>query len=174
MGLVDVLRQDAEHMYATTEKLLGRVPADGLGWKPSSGENWMTVGQLALHCTNACGTGIKGFLTGDWGLPEGARFEDLPPEQMLPPASALPSVANMEEAQRLLAEDRRLALTQLAGVDEARLLRERSPAPWGGPEVTLFQHLESMIQHLGQHKGQLFYYLKLMGQPLNTGDLWGV
>jgi uncharacterized damage-inducible protein DinB len=173
MGLVDVLRQDAELAYATTEKLLDRVPADGLEWKPPSGENWMTMGQLVLHCTNACGMGIKGFLTGDWGLPEGARFEDLPPEQMLPPASALPSVASLEEARRRFLEDKQLALSQLAGVDEARLLSERSPAPWGGPEVTLFQHLESMIHHLGQHKGQLFYYLKLMGQPVNTADLWG-
>ncbi len=174
MGLVDVLRQDAELAYATTEKLLARVPADALEWKPSSGENWMTVGQLVMHCTNACGMGIKGFLTGDWGLPEGVRFEDMPAEQMLPPASALPSVASLDEARRRLAEDKQLALAQIDGVDEARLLSERCPAPWGGPEVTLFQHLESMIHHLGQHKGQLFYYLKLLGQPVNTADLWGV
>jgi hypothetical protein len=174
MGLVEVLRQDAEVAYATAEKLFARVPADALSWKPSSGDNWMTVGQLLMHCTNACGMGIRGFLTGDWGLPEGARFEDLPPDQMLPPASALPSVSSLEEALRLLGEDKQLALRQLAGLDEARLLGDRRPAPWGGPEVTLFQHLENMIGHLGQHKGQLFYYLKLMGQPVNTADLWGV
>jgi hypothetical protein len=31
-----------------------------------------------------------------------------------------------------------------------------------------------MIDHLGQHKGQLFYYLKLRGQNVNTADLYGV
>ncbi len=30
-----------------------------------------------------------------------------------------------------------------------------------------------MIEHLKQHKGQLFYYLKLQGKPVNTSDLWG-
>jgi hypothetical protein len=31
-----------------------------------------------------------------------------------------------------------------------------------------------MIQHLAQHKGQLFYYLKLQGKPVNTAHLWGM
>ena len=30
-----------------------------------------------------------------------------------------------------------------------------------------------MIAHLAQHKGQLFYYLKLMGKDVKTDDLWG-
>jgi uncharacterized damage-inducible protein DinB len=58
-------------------------------------------------------------------------------------------------------------------VEEAKLLAERLIAPWGGPEVSLFQHLLLMIVHLAQHKGQLFYYLKLMEKDLNTADLWG-
>jgi uncharacterized damage-inducible protein DinB len=174
MGLVDVLRQDAEVAYSATEALMRRVPADALEWKPSSGKNWMTAAQLLMHCTSACGMGIKAFLTGDWGLPEGVRFEDMKPEEMLPPAEKLPSVGSVDEALRLLGEDREVARRALAGIDETTLLGERYPAPWGGPAVTLFQHLESMIGHLGQHKGQLYYYLKLMGQDVNTADLWGV
>jgi hypothetical protein len=174
MGLVDVLRQDAETMYSTTEALIRRVPADALAWKPASGKNWMSVAQLVMHCTNACGAGIKGFLTGDWGLPEGVRFEDLKAEEVLPPAPKLPVVGSVDEALRLLGEDRELTRRALAKVDESKLLGERSPAPWGGQAVTLFQHLESMIGHLGQHKGQLYYYLKLMGQEVNTSHLWGV
>jgi hypothetical protein len=30
------------------------------------------------------------------------------------------------------------------------------------------------IHHLQQHKGQLFYYLKLQGKPVNTEHLWGM
>jgi uncharacterized damage-inducible protein DinB len=30
-----------------------------------------------------------------------------------------------------------------------------------------------MVEHLNQHKGQLFYYLKLQGKPVKTPDLWG-
>jgi hypothetical protein len=31
----------------------------------------------------------------------------------------------------------------------------------------------TMSVHLNQHKGQLFYYLKLMGEDVKTEDLWG-
>jgi hypothetical protein len=31
-----------------------------------------------------------------------------------------------------------------------------------------------MVEHLAQHKGQLFYYFKLQGKPVNTGHLWGM
>jgi uncharacterized damage-inducible protein DinB len=173
MALVEILRQEAERMYTVTETLIRRVEPNMLDWKPGTGQNWMTVGQLLKHCTTACGAGIKAFLTGDWGLPEGVRFEDLPAEEMLPPASKLPAVSSVDEALRLLAEDRQLALRYLEEANEAELLTRRSSAPWGGPQLTLFQHLLSMVTHLGQHKGQLFYYLKLMGHDIKTPDLWG-
>jgi uncharacterized damage-inducible protein DinB len=96
------------------------------------------------------------------------------PEQVLPPASQLPAVDSVEQALQLLEQDRQLAAAQLAGLDEATLLTDRRPAPWGGQALTLFQHLYNMIGHLGQHKGQLFYYLKLRGQNVNTVDLWGM
>jgi hypothetical protein len=174
MALVEILRQEADSMYGVTEALFKLVEPGMLGWKPATGQNWMTVGQLVMHCTNSCGMGIKGFVTGDWGLPEGVRFEDMKPEAMLPPASTMPSVESVEQAVHLLAEDKALALRQLCSVDEAKLLTDRCPAPWGGPPVTLFQHLYNMVGHLGQHKGQLFYYLKLMGQDVNTSHLWGM
>jgi len=172
--LIEVLKQEADSMYGVTEALIRRVEPDALGWKPATGQNWMTVGQLLKHCTSACGAGIQGFLTGDWGLPEGVRFEDLKPEEMLPPASALPAVGSVKEALQLLAEDRAIAMKHLVPANESRLFAEQCAAPWGGPTITLFQHLYNMIGHLGQHKGQMFYYLKLMGQDVNTGDLWGM
>ncbi|MGE5806101.1 MAG: DinB family protein, partial [Ignavibacteria bacterium] len=61
----------------------------------------------------------------------------------------------------------------IAETDEDEFLTKKIIAPWGGPEIFLFQHLLLMIAHLAQHKGQLFYYLKLMGKDVNTSDLWG-
>ncbi len=172
MSLASFLREDALAVYAATEGLFGLV--DDLDWKPATGTNWMTVGQLLHHCTNACGYCLNGFANGDWGLPEGEHIDDLPPEEMLPPAEKMPTVMSVAEAQDLLEADRALALEVLAGLDDARLLGERIVAPWGGPELTLFQQLNGMIWHLGQHKGQLFYYLKLQGKDVHTGHLWGV
>ncbi len=173
MTLIEVLKQDAESMYAVTEALFRRVDPATLAWKPAVGQNWMTMGQLVMHCTNACGAPMKGFLTGDWGLPEGMKFEDIKPEDMLPPAEKLPAVDTMEQAFKLLAEDRATAAAQLSTADESRLLAESFPPPWGGRPVLLFQHLNNMIGHLGNHKSQLFYYLKLMGQDVNTMDMYG-
>jgi uncharacterized damage-inducible protein DinB len=172
MSLLEILRQEAEGTYAVTEKLFRRVEPASLSWKPATGENWMTVGQLLMHCTNSCGMAFKGMLTGDWGMPEGVKMEDLKPEEMLPPAEKLPTVESVEQAIQLLHADRELTLKLLAEADERRLLTECFPAPWGGPPVTLLQHLWHMVGHLEQHKGQLFYYLKLMGQKVGTADLY--
>ena len=30
------------------------------------------------------------------------------------------------------------------------------------------------VDHLKEHKAQLFYYLKLQGKPVHTGNLWGM
>ena len=174
MQLTQLLKQEAEAMYAATEGLFKLVDASQLGWKPATGKNWMTVGQLLQHCTTACGACVKGFVSGDWGFPEGMKMEDLPPDQMLPPAEKMPSATSVEAALRDLAADKKVCMQYLAEAGEQNLLTKRSVPPWGGPEVTLFQHIVHMIEHLGQHKGQLFYYLKLQGKNVDTGTLWGM
>jgi uncharacterized damage-inducible protein DinB len=174
MTLIDVLLQEAEQTYDITKKLFRHVADGELSWKPTTGKSWMTVGQLLMHCASfGCGKAVRGFVKGDWGLPKDTRLEDLGDEQHVPPPEALPSVESVKQALELLAEDRNLAIVCLAQVHETRLLTETFAAPWGGSELSLFQHLLSVIAHLAQHKGQLFYYLKLMGRDVNTGDLWG-
>ena len=103
MNWTAFLKGNMEYTYSVTEKLLDRVTDDTLQWKPETGTNWMTVGQLLKHITGACGACCKGFVTGDWGTPEGVDYNELPPEEMLPPAEALPAVESVDEARRLLA-----------------------------------------------------------------------
>ncbi len=173
MSLSEILKQDAAAMYGAAEGLFGRV--DDLDWKPATGENWLTTRQLLRHTAEACGHTMKGFLTGEWGneMEVDTPPENLPAEEMLPPAESYPAVDSLEEALERLAEDRAMCLEMLSGLGDERLLGERSAPPWGGPERTLLQHLQECIWHLGQHKGQLFYYLKLQGKDVNTMDLWG-
>ncbi len=173
--LKNVLFEEAERIYTITENLFRRVTDSDLWWKPTTGKNWMTVGQLLMHCASfSCGKAIQGFVKGDWGMPEGVESMDLDDAQHVPPATVLPGVENVEQALELLANDRSLALRHIKDAKESELLTKRFTAPWGGSEVSLFQHLMLMIAHLAQHKGQLFYYLKLMGKDVNTSDLWGV
>jgi len=167
------LKSEIESTYAGAQRLMNRVDPSRLGWKPQSGRNWMTVSQLLKHLTDACGAPFKGLVTGDWGLPEGMKMEDLSPEQMLPPAEKLPGIESVEEAQRLLSQDKALALRMIDQAGEENLANRQVSAPWApGVTMVLGRYLLQMIQHLDKHKSQLFYYLKLQGEPVNTADLY--
>ena len=172
--LKQILLEDTKTTYLITEDLFRKVADNELGWKPATGQNWMTTGQLLMHCANfGCGKAVRGFVKGEWDAPEGTEPEDVDAMQHVPAASALPSVTSVEHALELLAIDRRLSLRCIREAKETELLRKRFVAPWGGPRLLLFQHLMLMVAHLAQHKGQLFYYLKLMGKDVSTSDLWG-
>lgn len=174
MNWTELLRAETQSAYAVTERLLNLVDDNALEWRPSTGTNWMTTGQLLKHLTEACGVCFRGFVTGDWGQPGGMDISELPPEQHLPPAEKLPAVASVAEAKRLFSEDKKLALDMLAACDEERLAHQAAPAPWDATEMVLGHRLLQMVEHLKQHKGQLFYYLKLQGKTVSTCDLWGM
>ncbi|MGE5645661.1 MAG: DinB family protein [Acidobacteriota bacterium] len=174
MNWTQLLQAEVELTYKTTAKLMDQVDPGCLDWKPASGNNWMTTGQLLLHLGSGSGMACKGFVTGDWGLPEGVKFEDIPPEDMLPPADKLPTVASVEEAKKALEADKAVALEAIAQAGEERLANEEAAAPWEpGVKFALGRQLLHMIQHMDRHKSQLFYYLKLQGKPVSTPDLWG-
>ncbi len=176
MTWTDLLTLAIAEAYKATDGLMSMVDDHELDWKPATGRNWMTTGQLLHHLTNACGFCCQGFATGDWGLPEGAEMRDLPPEQMLPPAESLPAVASVAEARRLLDADRVLALRVLRDAGEERLDKEQVTAPWDPADMkrSLGMQMLSMVGHLQQHKAQLFYYLKLQGKDVNTMHLYGM
>lgn len=171
MNWTELITSEIETTYEVTDALLDLVDEDGLDWKPSTGSNWMTVGQLLHHLTDACGSAMRGFVTGDWGLPPA---EEMSEEDLLPPAEVFPAVASVIEARQLLAEDKELALQMLAQCNEDDLANQQVSAPWNPNPRTLGYRLLQMVAHLDRHKGQLFYYLKLQGKPVHTGHLWGM
>lgn len=168
MTPTDVLIAEAESAYAVTARLMHRVDDSELAWRPPLGRDWMTLGQLLLHCSCfACGKAICGFVRGDWGIAGGENADHVPP------AEALPSVASRDEALAFLECDRALTMACLREAGTLQSLFAPVTAPWGGAPVPLYRQLLRMIAHLVQHKGQLYYYLKLMGKDVSTPDLWG-
>ncbi len=172
MSWKGLLKREIEDTYKTTNGLLDLTDDEQLDWKPATGSNWMTTGQLLMHITNACGACFKGFVSGDWGMPEGVDISELSPEEMLPQAEKLPTVGSLAEAKKLFAEDKQIALDMLEKCSEESLANDIVTAPWDPNEMILGHRLLQMIGHLNQHKGQLFYYLKLQGKPVNTTNLW--
>jgi uncharacterized damage-inducible protein DinB len=175
MKWTELLKEQVESVYHATEGLMDLVKLKDLSFKPATGANWMTTGQLLKHITEACGFCMRGFVTGDWGMPEGVEYEEVPEDQMLPPAEKMPAVKRVADAKKLLAADKKLALAMIRKAGERSLATKMVAAPWN-PKVKspLGLHLLHMVSHLSQHKGQLFYYLKLMGRPVHTGHLWGM
>jgi len=174
MNWTELLTAEMDATYQATEGLMDLLTDGDLDWKPETGTNWMTVGQLLMHITTACGLCIKGFVTGDWGMPEGVDIEDMSTDEMMPSAEKMPTVESVEVAQEKLAADRAVAHQMLERAGEEDLRTKELAAPWS-PDVSygLGRHALHMVDHLASHKAQLFYYLKLMGKPVHTGDLWG-
>ena len=174
MSWPELIKREIQFTYKSADNLIGLVDDDTIDWKPSDSNNWMTTGQVLRHMTTACGMCFKGFVTGDWGMPEGMDASDMSMEEMLPPAEKLPSIESAAEAAKLLREDMKLALDMLEQCSEDDLDNKPAPAPWDPSPMILGHRLLSMVDHLKLHKSQLYYYLKLQGKPVNTGNLWGM
>ena len=171
MNWRELIRTEIETTYQVTEGLIDMVDEASLDWKPATGSNWMTVGQLLHHLTNGCGAAMRGFVTGDWGMPPEGEISE---EDLMPSADKMPALASVAECKRLLAEDKVLALEMLAQCSEEDLATKQVVAPWNPDNpMGLGYRLLQMVTHLGSHKAQLFYYLKLQGVAVHTGHLWG-
>jgi uncharacterized damage-inducible protein DinB len=167
MAWIETLDREFDFNYKAARTLMRMVRDDELGWKPESppgaeGTGWMTMGQLLLHITEACGKMCECFAKEDWSILTAGQ-----------PGSPMPSVPSVAEALRLLDADEALARRSVREAGEERLRTERVKAPWE-IEGTLGQQMLDSAKHLQQHKGQLFYYLKLLGRPVHTGHLWGM
>lgn len=176
MNWTELLNAEIEGVYGAAEGLVDLVTDDDLAWKPATGENWMTVGQLLEHLTTACGFCMRGIATGDWTPPEGVTFpEHEEGDGGLLPAEKLPAAASVADVTARLGADRELAVEMVRKTGEMDLAGKTVTVPWA-PETprTLGHHFLHMLDHLASHKSQLFYYLKLMGKPVHTGSLWGM
>jgi uncharacterized damage-inducible protein DinB len=166
-----ILEREIRYTYDAADCLMKMVDEAQMDWKPPVPEGaqttgWMTMGQLLQHMTDACGACCKAFATNDWS------FMGPPPAEGASPPP-MPSASSVAAARAALAKDRALALATIRAAGDERMENEKVTAPWG-IEGTLGEQLLDMVKHLGQHKGQLFYYLKLLGKPVHTGHLWGM
>ncbi len=172
MNWTDVLTSQATESYRILAGIVNKVDGQALDWRPETGKNWMTTGQLLEHMKTACGAVMNGFATGDWAavMPEGEMGED----GAMPNADALPTCSSLEEFKKAIEQDRDLALRTIDAAGEDALNEKMLTAPWNPTERVFGVQLNECIEHLNSHKAQLFYYLKLQGQDVNTMDLWGI
>ena len=152
MAIADALIAELEQEAATTRRVLERVPADKLSWKPH--DKSMSLGRLALHVAQ-----VPGFVAGLAAQNPGAFPENF--EQA--------SATSVDEALSALGDSVSTATQIVRGFDDAAMMESWSLVADGRtlismPRVGLLRGL--MLNHWYHHRGQLSVYLRLLDVPV--------
>jgi len=151
MSKIEALIQELDQEARTTRRVLERVPADRLGWKPH--DRSMSLGQLALHV--AVVPGLIADLAGQ------------SPFQL--PGFSQPSPSSAAEIMPAFEQSIAKAKQVLGGMDDATL-GTTWKAMRGDHEVmaipvgALLRSI--MLNHWYHHRGQLSVYLRQVGAPV--------
>ena len=152
MAMIEAFAQEIEQEGATTRRVLERVPADRLSWKPHPKSR--SLGHLALHVAQTPG------LIASWALKDVFEFGGPPPE---PEAKST--------AQILAAHDESIKTAKdvLQKLGDAGLMKEWEAKAGGKtmmkmPKVALFRAV--VLNHWIHHRGQLSVYLRLLDVPV--------
>jgi uncharacterized damage-inducible protein DinB len=151
MSAIQMLLQELEMEAQTTRRVLERVPADRLGWKPH--DKSMSLGQLALHIAT-----MPGAI---------AQMSQQSPMQI--PKFNQPAAATAAELVPTLDKSVAQAKQVLGSLDDAALAkiwravdgdREVMAVPVGAVLRSI------MLNHWYHHRGQLSVYLRQVGVPV--------
>jgi len=138
---------------ATTKRVLDRVPADKLGWKPH--ERSMSLGQLALHIATVPG-GIARITKPDAFDVSKNSFTPPTPNHLEEIHAALEqSIRDVEQTMEETTPDAVQANWHLmAGEKELASI----------PRCSAWRSL--MLNHWYHHRGQLSVYLRMLDVPV--------
>ena len=146
-SFIDELTREAE----TTRRVLERVPADKLSWKPHD-KSW-SLGQLSLHIAQ-----VPGAIA----------------ELITPPVREVSQFSQTEakstaEVFKALDDSIGNAKAKLAGWSDADLMSEWKLTGGGKtilalPRIAMVRSI--MLNHWYHHRGQLSVYLRLLGIPV--------
>lgn len=144
---------ELKHEAATTKRVLDRVPADKLTWKPHP--HSMSLGQLAMHIAMIPGS-----------IAQLAQLEtfDVANANFVPPQ---PNSA--EEIRSAFDAGINAAQAYIGGLDETAAMANWRMTANGKelftmPRVGLLRAI--MLNHWYHHRGQLSVYLRLLDVPV--------
>lgn len=151
MRIADALTAELEQEAKTTRRVLERIPASKLSWRPHPKS--MSLGQLGLHIAQMP-TAIVGLARAD--LTTLPQFKQ-------------PEATSSEELLKTLDAGVSEATTVLNGWDDAKMMETWSLSTDGKvvmamPRVGLLRAL--MLNHWYHHRGQLVVYLRLLDVPV--------
>ena len=152
MPLVDTLLPEFDHEMTLTRKVIERVPADRLDWKPHAKS--YAAGQLAQHLATIP---LWGMLTLSENVVD---LANMPPLEALQTRSAILALFDGHAAS---------ARAALVGKSDAELKAQWSLKRDGHVIFSMPKHAvwrSFVISHLIHHRAQLGLYLRLLDVPV--------
>ena len=150
MSFTESFLEEFDGEMAATRKLLERVPAANLGWKPHAKSK--SLGELATHVTELPRFGFR-IKSDEWA----AGSDKVPPM-----TSAADFLARFDDNVRAARES-------IASMSEEDLSRDFTVTRGGQAFFTLKKRSllrRLLLSHLIHHRGQLSVYLRLNDVPL--------
>jgi uncharacterized damage-inducible protein DinB len=151
MRLADSLLMEIDQEAQTTKRVLERIPADKLGWKPHPKS--YSLGQLALHIASLPGTVAAAAV----------------PDSMEAPSFSQPEPKSRQEVLDTFSKSLESAKDALKKMDDARLMSTWSLTKNGKvlmsvPRVGFIRSI--LMNHNYHHRGQLSVYLRMLDVPV--------
>ena len=153
-----------EGIYKATRGLIQLTPDDKLGFKPKEG--LMTVAQVLKHLATSLGASLAMAVKNDW--------PDIPEDEMLPAADKMPASQSAAEALGEIEQDWEILQQEMEKITDGEFNQNRINVPWMPVPMTLVEYMMQAMEHISNHRMQLFIWLKLAGQDLNTAHLYGL
>jgi len=153
-----------EGYYKAVRGLIKLTPKDKLNFKPMDGV--MTVAQVLKHLASGLGASLAMALADNWPqVPEG---------EMLPPTEKMPKSNSVEEALKEIDDDWELLKAEFEKITDGEFIGNKVNVPWMPFPMTILEYMMQAMEHVSNHRMQLFIWLKLSGEKLHTGHLYGM
>ena len=164
-AVVEALREKVREAIERTEHLIGMAPGERLGWRPRMAEEGTAVADLG-HVIGHLLTCMAGFC---------AAFYAAFPEKL----ASLQELRKMKVDHFCSPEEAKKQIGVYAAAIEEGFARcgeedlgRKVKTVFVPKGETLMTILLGNLEHLMNHKYQLFFYLKMMGVEVGTEDLY--
>jgi len=151
MKIAESLLMEFDQEAQTTKRVLERIPADKLTWKPHPKS--LSLGQLAFHIASGPGQIAAAVV----------------PDSFEAPGFVHPEAKSREEILETFSKSTASARSTLKGMDDARLMSEWTLTKNGKPLMAMprIGFLRSILMnHIYHHRGQLSVYLRILDVPV--------
>jgi len=151
--MLDPMLSEFREEVVITRRILDRVPADKLSWKPH--EKSMSLGQLAIHIAQVPGSLARIAQQDGFDVSQG-NFVPTPPK-------------DLQEIHAAFEQSVRDAEACLAGMSDQKAqgnwcLKLKDKELFTKPRIGVLRSI--MLNHWYHHRGQLSVYLRMLEVPV--------